>query len=168
MNAAEKEARDEGEWPPLPREIENALRRFDDLAHECGELLASDRDDVSGLAQLQANDEGGYDHTYDVAARRANVAKVRLRRMIRKYLRAEALRLADRPRPPVKVGQPVYWLRTLGGGGGSGARENAKEWRMAEVVRVGNGRAKVRTAPEGMADECRETWVNFESLRPRQ
>lgn len=158
MNAAEKEARDNGEWPPLPREIENALRVFDDYAHECGAWERND--DIDGDV-----DENKFDHSYDALVRRANAAKVRLRRLIRKYLRADALKMADDPRPRFKVGQWVIWQQTRGGGGGSGARPNAKDGRAAKILKVGNGRAKIITQPMYQGDQGRETWVNFENLQ---
>lgn len=57
--------------------------------------------------------------------------------------------------------QPVWWLWTPGGGGGSGHRKMEKEPREATVLKVGPRRVYIRV------ENGRETWVNAASLEPR-
>lgn len=58
-------------------------------------------------------------------------------------------------------GQPVWWLWTPGGGGGSGHRKMEKEPRQAVVVKVGARRVYIKV------ENGRETWVNPASLALR-
>ena len=62
----------------------------------------------------------------------------------------------------MKVGDRVVWLRTLGGGGGSGKRANAKEPVESVVTKVGPRRVQIERA--GRVEG--KTWVDRANVRP--
>jgi hypothetical protein len=61
------------------------------------------------------------------------------------------------------TGAPVWWHRTLGGGGGSGARPNPKDDVEAYVITVSVDRVKIY-----LPHRQRATWVRWENVRPRE
>jgi hypothetical protein len=62
----------------------------------------------------------------------------------------------------MKPGDKCYWLYTLGGGGGSGHRENEKEPRLCEVVAVTPRSVKVRQIEPYQREP---TWVRWKNVQ---
>lgn len=69
-----------------------------------------------------------------------------------------------------KAGAPVWWLRTRGGGGGSGKKTNEKERIPAFFIRYGKGsKVEIRVDPEHHSAGARDDliWVIMDNVVPR-
>lgn len=81
-------------------------------------------------------------------------------RTARRKTKAKVLPLERR----FTAGQPVLWLHTLGGGGGSGKRKNEKEPVAAEVMRDdGKGYVQITTPSSGYS-RAAGSWVRRDNV----
>lgn len=91
----------------------------------------------------------------------------RLPKRTRDELSVESVMLNPKPPAPTmikkfKPGQAVWWLRTLGGGGGSGRRPNEKVRVPAVVLKVSTRRVQIE-----QDGGTHRPWVRVENLEAR-